>query len=422
MSKPREDWPLIFSYDNSKFNDKSKHFSLKDILNENTIEFESNYKENDLDDFSYALAIHIIRPLAKGTIITRTESVKDKERLINLLGDNAHHSNNLISSEKVSLLDPYSSNSQITSPARSVFCQHAGVFDLDSFLTLNSKCKKWNCPRCGKKATRLYIDNFLLDFMGKNKGLNEVNFNFNDFSYSIISGDELKSKKEIEIIDLELEDVIETSLKNKNISQKGQINPTPNQSNPKQNEIRLSDNSKGLSKPDNIYSQSDSNKQISVEQNKTSTEKSSKNEIVNNNSVSDQKNNENKNTTTNKIDLLNLNDIPSKGNKITEKREFSISNQNDLNIKSNNLRFSCNKLLKTKDSNFTLRKENKQQKLIIDKEESFTYKNPNDEKREFEEKINNKFSAFYESLIERDEELRKLNDYFLSKKRNNENS
>ena len=79
-------------------------------------------------------------------------------------------------------------------------------------------------------------------------------------------------------------------------------------------------------------------------------------------------------------------------------------------------------MLKTKDSNFTLRKENKQQKLIIDKEESFTYKNPNDEKREFEEKINNKFSAFYESLIERDEELRKLNDYFLSKKRNNENS
>ncbi len=89
MSKPREDWPLIFSYDNSKFNDKSKHFSLKDILNENIIEFESNYKENDSDDFSYALAIHIIRPLAKGTIITRTESVKDKERLINLLGDNA---------------------------------------------------------------------------------------------------------------------------------------------------------------------------------------------------------------------------------------------------------------------------------------------------------------------------------------------
>jgi hypothetical protein len=52
---------------------------------------------------------------------------------------------------KVSLLDPLK-QTRITIPGRASTCKHVQVFDIEGYLMLNERIRKWKCPVCNQTA------------------------------------------------------------------------------------------------------------------------------------------------------------------------------------------------------------------------------------------------------------------------------
>ena len=73
--------------------------------------------------------------------------------------------------EKISLLDLYTESERIKLPARGINCCHLNVFDLQTFLLLNRKTNKYQCPYCKRYANNLYIDGIILDFINNEKNI-----------------------------------------------------------------------------------------------------------------------------------------------------------------------------------------------------------------------------------------------------------
>ena len=441
MSKPREDWPIIFNYENNKFHEKCKHISINNLLEENYLEFENNYKENDNDVYSYVISINVIKTLARSSIITRTENLKDRSILMRLLIDsNNLNKNNIISHEKVQLIDVYKNSTRINQPARGLSCEHASVFDLESFLSMNEKSRKWNCPRCNKKATRFYIDNFLLDFLEKNKDIKEINFNHENCSYSLIdekmerlnkftnSEKQAKEKRFIEIIDLEL-DPVEPS-----INSVRNIEPNVPDRNLNLKVERGSYNTFSVEKKkDNIYTSipnfnleipilnKSSNQVFDLNSNEGRSsnivnEKSKKlveESQLNTNPLIDiilrplESSNKESNILNNQIGVnSNPEIIKNNENKISSNSNMSISIiQNKMKINNsiaNISRFSINKIERKLNTIHQVIEYN----LIASKDRKIE-----------EENIVKNYSIFYDTLVEKDEDLKKMRD-FLCKKRN----
>ena len=62
-------------------------------------------------------------------------------------------------------------------PVRTRHCKSPAVFDLDTFLELNSKVRKWICPHCGATAQphEIIIDGFLSRIMGVIRAWEQAN-------------------------------------------------------------------------------------------------------------------------------------------------------------------------------------------------------------------------------------------------------
>ena len=107
----------------------------------------------------------------------KVPTYSEKSKLKELLTANEDDNVSVLAStkEKISLLDLYTESERIKLPARGINCCHLNVFDLQTFLLLNRKTNKYQCPYCKRYANNLYIDGIILDFIN-----NEKNFDVDE--------------------------------------------------------------------------------------------------------------------------------------------------------------------------------------------------------------------------------------------------
>ena len=160
----------------------------------NRLEVIVNYIiEENLESTNFAVSIdccEIIRDPKE--IIQKIPIYREKRRLKELLkkneDENTVNNNDTLSTllEKINLMDLYTETERITLPARGINCWHLNVFDLRTFLLLNRKTNKYQCPYCKRYSINLYIDGVILDFL-KNKNNYDVEEILMDKEHNIIS-------------------------------------------------------------------------------------------------------------------------------------------------------------------------------------------------------------------------------------------
>ena len=155
--KKREDFPIIFY-----FKEKCNYFKIDQYKFEdyfrydmNSILFTSKFQENEDDIYNYSISAHFVK------IINDNEEIINRIPVLNYNQNLKNSQNDIFYEEKISLTDLYNKNKPINFPARSLNCHHLSVFDLKSYLVMNSNSKIWNCPICKKKCVRVYIDNLI---------------------------------------------------------------------------------------------------------------------------------------------------------------------------------------------------------------------------------------------------------------------
>ena len=160
----------------------------------NRLEIVVNYiYEENLESTNFAVSIdccEIIRDPQE--IIQKIPIYREKRRLKELLkkneDENTVNNNDTLSTllEKINLMDLYTETERIRLPARGINCWHLNVFDLRTFLLLNRKTNKYQCPYCKRYSINLYIDGIILDFL-RNKNNFDVEEILMDKEHNIIS-------------------------------------------------------------------------------------------------------------------------------------------------------------------------------------------------------------------------------------------
>ena len=144
----------------------------------NRIEIEVNYcQEDNVEHTNFAISIDCCEILREPSeIMKKVPTYKEKSKLKELLTKNEDENNVLSTKEKINLLDLYTESERIKLPARGINCCHLNVFDLETFLLLNRKTNKYQCPYCKRYANNLYIDGIILDFIQdkKNYDVDEI--------------------------------------------------------------------------------------------------------------------------------------------------------------------------------------------------------------------------------------------------------
>ena len=142
----------------------------------NRLEINVNYTiEENLESTNFAVTIdccEIIRDPEE--IIKKVPVYRDKRKLKELLTRNEDDNtvnNETLSTllEKIKLMDLYTETEKIKLPCRGINCCHLNVFDLRTFLLLNRKTNKYQCPYCKRYSINLYIDGVILDFLNNKK-------------------------------------------------------------------------------------------------------------------------------------------------------------------------------------------------------------------------------------------------------------
>ena len=129
-------------------------------------------------------------------IINNIPIINSKTEIKTILAKNEDENNLLSIKEKISLLDIYTETDRIDMPARGINCCHLSVFDLKTFLVINRKTNKFQCPYCKRYSNDLYIDGIIYNFL-KNKENEKVKELFVDRDLNI-SLDEKKSENVLE--------------------------------------------------------------------------------------------------------------------------------------------------------------------------------------------------------------------------------
>ena len=160
----------------------------------NRLEVIVNYIiEENLESTNFAVSIdccEIIRDPKE--IIQKIPIYREKRRLKELLqkneDENTVNNNDTLSTllEKINLMDLYTETEKIKLPARGMNCWHLNVFDLRTFLLLNRKTNKYQCPYCKRYSINLYIDGVILDFLNNKKNF-DVEEILMDKEHNIIS-------------------------------------------------------------------------------------------------------------------------------------------------------------------------------------------------------------------------------------------
>ncbi len=199
--KTKLDRPIVFSFKNSidknEYQDKNIFpydgiiFDIenyfKDIrVNRLEISIDNNSKR-DIDHYSYVISVdfcEIIKDVED--VISSIQIINDIENLRALLNKSINLS---VLHEKVPLIDIYTKSDRIVLPARGFDCMHLPVFDLETFLIMNRRNKKFECPFCKRIANRLYIDGMILNYIKEeDKKENQkkvflLDFNYNKYEY-----------------------------------------------------------------------------------------------------------------------------------------------------------------------------------------------------------------------------------------------
>ncbi|OUM62037.1 hypothetical protein PIROE2DRAFT_62157 [Piromyces sp. E2] len=131
--------------------------------NDNTIEIETDKidkctKEETVNalfniEFNYVETEEECKERIKKTIFSRKDILPIIKK--QTVGSNNNNDDDLIiidSTITVSLKCPISF-SRIKNPVRGVECKHVQAFELDSYLSINYKHGKWECPVCSKHTT-----------------------------------------------------------------------------------------------------------------------------------------------------------------------------------------------------------------------------------------------------------------------------
>ena len=155
----------------------------------NRLEINVNYTQNEcIENTNFAISINCCEIFIEpNEIIKKIPIYYDKKKLKELLTKNVDENNNILSTkEKINLLDLYTESEKIKLPARGINCCHLNVFDLKTFLLLNRKTNKYQCPYCKRQANNLYIDGVILDFIN-DKNNYDVNEILLDIDHNILS-------------------------------------------------------------------------------------------------------------------------------------------------------------------------------------------------------------------------------------------
>ena len=184
---------------------------------QNRFEIDVNYSQNEcIENTNFAISINYCEILVEpNEIIKKVPIYYDKTTLKELLIKNVDENKNILSTkEKIKLLDLYTESEKIKLPARGINCCHLDVFDLKTFLLLNRKTNKYQCPYCKRYANNLYIDGILLNFINdkKNSDVNEILL---DIDHNILS---YLHQNNNELVNNEKKDMIKNKIKKDNFN------------------------------------------------------------------------------------------------------------------------------------------------------------------------------------------------------------
>lgn len=149
----------------------SNIFKIEDYLIEkkpNRFEIEINLDEGDKMEYkNFLISIDLCEIYKEPEpIINNIPIINSKNEILKILSDNEEEENNILSiKEKISLLDIYTETDKIEMPARGINCCHLNVFDLKTFLIINRKTNKFQCPYCKRYSNDLYIDGNIYNFI-----------------------------------------------------------------------------------------------------------------------------------------------------------------------------------------------------------------------------------------------------------------
>ncbi len=154
----------------------------------NRFEINVNYSQTEsVENTNFAISIDCCEILVEpNEIIKKVPIYHDKKVLHELLIKNLDENSILSTKEKINLLDLYTESEKIKLPSRGINCCHLNVFDLRTFLLLNRKTNKYQCPYCKRYANNLYIDGIILDFIN-DKNNSDVNEILLDIDHNILS-------------------------------------------------------------------------------------------------------------------------------------------------------------------------------------------------------------------------------------------
>ena len=133
-------------------------------------------------------------------IIDDIPIINSKKEIKEILSNNEEENTILSIKEKISLLDIYTETDRIKIPARGINCCHLNVFDLKTFLIINRKTNKFQCPFCKRYSNDLYIDGIIYDFL-KNTENEKISEIFVDKDLNIFLNEQ-KDKKIENISDI----------------------------------------------------------------------------------------------------------------------------------------------------------------------------------------------------------------------------
>ena len=85
------------------------------------------------------------------------------EKLNTLLGTNIDDDECICEENTLELpcTDPYLPGTMMRTPVYSKVCKHLQCFDLERFIKMNERMKRWTCPHCSEKAIELIVNTYL---------------------------------------------------------------------------------------------------------------------------------------------------------------------------------------------------------------------------------------------------------------------
>ena len=176
----------FFFYDSNIV--KIEDYLIEQKPNRLQVQVKMNEDEN-LEYKNFIISIDLCEILNEAdSIINSVPIIKNKNEIKKIIINNDGDKNILSLKEKISLLDIYTETDKIKIPARGKNCCHLNVFDLETFLIMNRKTNKFQCPYCKRNSNDLYIDGIIYDFI-KDQNNEKIEEIFLDKDLNIILED-----------------------------------------------------------------------------------------------------------------------------------------------------------------------------------------------------------------------------------------